>query len=58
MIIWTVTVFCIAVKVLVVGVPIFVVDFRMDMAEWICEGNKEGRKKIVETDKTKTVFFI
>lgn len=45
MIIWTVTMFCIAVKVLVVGVPVFVVDFRMDMAERICEGNKEGRKK-------------
>lgn len=38
MIIWTVTLFCAAVEVLVVWISILVSDFRMDFAVGICEG--------------------
>lgn len=40
MIIWIVTLFGAAVEVLVVGIPIFVGDFRMDLTAGICEESK------------------
>lgn len=43
MIIWIVTVFCGAVEVLVVGIPILVGDIRMDFTAGICE---ESNKKV------------
>lgn len=40
----TVTLFCTAVEVLVVRIPILVSDFRMDFAAGVCDRNK--KKKI------------
>lgn len=41
MTVWTVTLFCVSVEVLVVWISILVGNFRVDSATGICEGGKE-----------------